>query len=170
MRLAALLLLAAGAARPDEVTAEIGAGIALEQFHGVQIRTAGGRLGIGSRLAGASAAGFDLAVLFTAAGQFGSTTDGLGVKEGRLGAAIRGHSGRLTLGLDGEAVLLSIARTSVPGNLLGTGLAVRIVIALDVVQFESRAIWAGLEGSIAAIGSSDDRYLPSAQLSLGVRL
>jgi hypothetical protein len=171
VRLAAFLLLAAGAARADEIAAEIAAGVVFEQFHGVAIRAAGGRLGIGSRPTEAKAAGgFDVSILFTAAGQFGSTTEGLSVKEGRLGVGIRGRSGRLTLGLDAEGVLLSIARTTLPGNLLGTGLGARAVIAVDLVQFDNRAVWAGLEGSFAAIGSSDDRYLPAAQLSLGCRL
>ena len=171
--LAALVLLAAGIARAEEpasLAAEAFAGGAFEQFHGVQIRALDLRLGLGSRQSGVTVLGLELGVLFIAGGQLGSTAEGLPVKEGRLGAGIRGRNGRLTLGLDAEGVLLSIGRKSMPGSLVGTGFAARASIAVDLVQFGGSAVYAGVEGSLAAIGSSDDRYLPAALLGLGVRM
>jgi hypothetical protein len=172
-RLAALVLLAAGAARSGEsasLAGEIFAGGVFEQFHGVQIRALDLRLGLGGRQSGVTVLGLELGVLFTAGGQLGSTVEGLSVKEGRLGAGIRGRNGRLTLGLDAEGVLLSITRKSMPGSLVGTGFAARALIALDLVQFGNSAIYAGVEGSLSAIGSSDDRYLPAALFGLGFRM
>jgi hypothetical protein len=134
----------------------------------LQIRAFDVRIGIGQ--SGVNLFGFDLGVLFTAGGQFGSTAEGLAVREGRLGAGIRGRSGRLTLGLDAEGVLLSIARKSMADNLTGTGFAARASIGLDLVQFGTSAVYVSLEGSLAAIGVSDDRYLPSALICLGFRM
>ena len=171
--LAALALLAADAAWPDEpasVAAEIFAGGAFEQFHDVKIRAVDVRVGVGPRQTGASAAGLDLGVLLTAGGQFGSTGEGLSAWEGRLGGGIRGRSGRLILGLDAEGIVLSIARKSMPGNLVGTGFGARLRVGVDLVQFGSSALCLGVEGSLAAIGSSDDRYLSGVLIGAGLRL
>jgi hypothetical protein len=145
---------------------------ALEQFHDVSIRAVDVRLGVGGRQPGQRLLGLEgveLGVLFTVGGQIGSTAHGLPVKAGRLGAGVRGRSGRLTAGLDAEAILLVVTRQSTSGELRGTGFLARVQFGLDLLQFEGSALYLGLEGSLAAIGSSDDRYLPAAQGGLGFR-
>ena len=163
---------AAGSAAPWRVGGECFASGALEGFHGVSIHAFDLRLGVGGRQAGQGLLDLqdlELGALFIVGGQIGSTAQGLRMKAGHLGVGVRGRAGRVTAGLDAEAIVLAVTRRSTSGDLLGTGFLARALLGFDLLQLGTSALYLGLEGSLAMIGSSDDRYLPAAQAGLGFR-
>jgi len=175
-----LTLAAAAPARGGEppgaprLAAEVLGSASTSVLYGVGESGYGLRVGLGGTQEGETPWGGTKATtwLVTAAYLWGGHYGGAPVDEARLGVGFRLRSGRLGLGADAELLRASVDRASTSGRLVATGLAVRVVGALDLARLDGRgAVVATLDLGLAELGTGRaPAHEPSISLGLGLRL